>query len=137
MSTPFLMFGLIAVAFGVYYCFSVPKQLKTFTEPIDGIICGYEAGWITARIGGRSRRVLGWRAVVTYSVDGATYCHTCDSNAELSEPVIIEPKTIPLFYDPANPGKCVEAVYNDPRSVWGGPVIILFGVVFIVLSFLG
>jgi len=135
MQAPFLIFGLIVAALGAYYCYSIPKQIKTLTEPIDGVICRYEKGWITAQFGNRTQRILGWRAVVTYTVNGAAYYHTCDTNAEIKEPKNIEAKTIPLLYNPAEPGKSIEAIYNQPRSLLAGPIIMLVGIVFIVISF--
>ena len=140
MSVPFFLFGLAVAALGAYLCYSIPKQKKSLTEPIDGIVVSYEEGWLSQGSSSKGREkksVRAWFPVVTYSVNGVTHNYTCRDVPELSQPVGVANKTIPLLYNPANPAKCIEAESNKTSSVWIGPIIILVGIVLIVLSFVG
>jgi hypothetical protein len=139
MQVPLLIFGLVFAALGAYLCYKLPKQRKTLTEPIDGKVVSYEEGWTTSFSNNNDReekRERAWFPVVTYSVNGVTHKFTCRNSPEFSEPVNTEGKTIPLLYNPANPGKCVEADSNKANSAWAGLIILLIGIVFIVISFI-
>jgi len=139
MNVPLFIFGLIAAALGSYLCYSIPKQRKTLTEPIDGIVVSYEEGWTTPfsdENGREKKRERAWFPVVAYSVNGVTHSYTCRNSPEFSEPASIENKTVPLLYNPANPGKCIEAEINKANTVLIGPIIVFAGIVFIVISFM-
>jgi len=138
MDIPFFIFGLAAVALGAYMCYYLAKLRKTHTAPVDGIVVRYEEGWTSvSRIGkGGMHTVKAWFPIVTYSVNGVTRNYTCRNTPVLSEPVSVENIIIPLRYNPANPVKCVEAECNKANTVWAGPIIIIAGIVFIVISFI-
>ena len=134
MIIPLFIFGLALAALGGYFCY----MRKTLTEPISAAVTGYEEGWAYVRKTRGSKgnyRVKAWYPKVTYSVNDVTYNHTCRNSYELSEPARNEGKTIPLLYNPANPGKCVEAEVNKSSTMFVGLFIILIGIVLIAISF--
>ena len=141
MTFPLFILGLFFTALGAYLCWYYPNMRKTLTEPIDGTVVSYVEGTTSiarSRAGGKSafKTVKAWYPVVTYTVNGVTHNYTC-SIAELSEPEGIEGKTIPLLYNPTDPGKCLEAQPIKVNNMMAAPIIILLvGIGLIVLSFI-
>ena len=134
MIIPLFVLGLAVAALGGYFCY----MRKTFTEPINGTVTGYEEGeaYVRKTRGSKGNyRVKAWYPLVTYSVNGVTYNYTCRNSYELSEPAKNVDKTIPLLYNPSDPGKCVEAEVNKASTMFVGLFMILVGVVLIVISF--
>ena len=126
--------GLAVGALGGYFCY----MRKTLKEPISAKVTGYEEGeaYVRKTRGSKGNyRVKAWYPLVTYSVNGETYNHTCRNSYELSEPVKNEGKTIQLLYNPAAPDKCVEADVNQTGTMIFGVFMIIIGVVLMVLSF--
>ena len=136
MNFPPFIFGLIFVALGAYLCYYCSKLRRTYTEPVDGTIVSYEAGFanVSGRKGSRSARA--WFPVVIYTVNGVKYSHTCRNVSATSESESIENKIIPLLYNPEEPEECIEAVCNKASALWAGPIVILFGIVFIITAFI-
>ena len=123
MNTAFFIVGLLLAAAGAYGCYYYPKMRKTLSGQIDGTVVRYRKGLGGTGRRGRSRIV--WYPTVTYTVNGVPHSYDCTFRYEISQPVSIEGKTVPLLYNPANPKQCAEAENIQQKNIMVVTVIVM------------
>ena len=118
-----IIVGLLMAGSGGFMCYFCGSRTRNCTVPVDGIVT-------KCTTSGRGRMAGIYFPVVSYSVGGVEYIHTCNGSG-VNYPI---GETLPLLYNPADPQKCY-AVKDGLAHRFTGPIIIIVGIGFMALAF--